>query len=174
MLLMIAALGVGSAQTVYEDRSNDVIVQFVQSADGGAQFSSYLPAGWSFKIQVDGNQDGRWGAGSGPPRSIAPTADRSYGQDSRGGIYCPQYIYSAQPDDPAETYASSECGQLPSKGHVELSALDAKTRATVTIKLPADEVFGATRTAKIRACVWNTKYWTCQFTLSDPLTLSRD
>jgi hypothetical protein len=173
MIWMIAALAASSGQAIYEDRAQDVIVRFAQSPEGEAQFSAYLPAGWTFKVQVDGNQDGNWGVGSGPPRSMAATADRTYGQDNRGGIYCSQYIYTAQPNDPTETYASSECGELLSKGHVELSGLDAKTRATITIKLPANELFGALPSAKVRVCVWDTARWSCQHSLANPLILSR-
>lgn len=173
MMLLIVGLAAGLGQVIYQDRAQDAVVHLIQTPDGETQLSSHLPAGWSFKVQVDGNQDGVWGVGSGPPRSMAPTPDRTFGQDARGGIYCSQYLYTSQPGNPNETFASSECGELPSKGHVELSGLDSKTRASITIKLPSDEFFGPQPTAKIRVCVWDTKRWTCQHSLADPLIISR-
>lgn len=170
---MAAALAIGTQQAIYEDRAQEVTVNFTQMSAADVQFSAHLPAGWSFKVQLDGDQDGRWGVGSGPPTSFKPTADRNFGQDARGGIYCPQYILTASVEDPSLTYASSECGRLPSKGHVELSSLDDQSRATITIKLPADELFGTFKTAKIQVCVWDTKQMTCQYNVTDPLTLTR-
>ncbi len=173
MMWMAVALAIGTQQAVYEDRAQEVTVNFTQMSTADVQFSAHLPAGWSFMVRIDGDQDGRWGVGIGPPKSSKPTADRNFGQDARGGIYCPQYILTASSEDPKQIYASSECGQLPSKGHVELSGLDDRTRATITIKLPADELFGTLQTAKIQVCMWDTKQWTCQYTVADPLVLTR-
>ncbi|MCY7281670.1 MAG: hypothetical protein LH610_12405 [Sphingomonas bacterium] len=167
------ALAMGAQQVIYEDRAQDVTVNFTQTSPADVQFSAHLPAGWSYRVQLDGDQDGRWGVGSGSPTSMKPTADRRFGQDARGGIYCPQYIFTASAEDPTLTYSSSECGRLLSKGHVELSSVDDRTRATVTIKLPADELFGTFKTARIQVCLWDTKQTTCQYTVTDPLVLSR-
>lgn len=117
MTWMAVALAIGTQQAIYEDRAQEVTVNFTQISAEDVQFSAHLPAGWSFMVRIDGNQDSRWGVGIGPPTSSKPTADRNFGQDARSGIYCPQYIFTASAEDPKKTYALSECGQLPSRGH---------------------------------------------------------
>lgn len=170
---MAIALAFGAQQPVYEDRAQTVVVNYTQLSASDVIFSSHMPVGWSFNVQLDGNQDGRWGVGNGHPKSDAPTADRSFGLHADGKTYCFQHILTALPEDPGLVFASSRCGRHPSLGTVDFGEVDDKSRTTITIKLPADELFGSFETARIRVCVWDTKQITCQYTLADPLVLTR-
>jgi hypothetical protein len=163
----------GPGQAIYKDASRNIEIRFV-AAGSEAAFSAWLPAGWAFAINIDGDQDGRWGDGPERP-DIVPhaTGDRSFGQDARNGIFCPQYILSAEPQDPTEIYSKTECGGLPSKGHVEIGPLDAETRATITYRIPLAELFGNRADAHLQVCLWDTKRWSCQFTPAKPLVLHR-
>jgi hypothetical protein len=161
-------------QLVYADIAHDVAVRFYEWPDGVSVFSSVLPAGWTFQINVDGNQDGVWGSAVGMPiPSLRTSADHTFGQDSRNGVFCSQYILSTTQDEPSEIYASSECGELPSKGRVILSGFDHRMRANITYQIPSDEVFGDRRTAHVQVCVWNGKGITCQQALPGLLELQR-
>lgn len=165
----------GSAgQTIFEDKMRNVSVEYAPTRDGHVEFSSYLPAGWSFKIDIDGDQNGAWGVGSGAPSEpMKPTPDHAFGQDERNGIFCSQYILTSVPHQPDEVYATSECGALPSRGHVEISGMDAALHATIKYVLPADELFGSEPTAKIKVCVWDTIKLSCQHSVAHPLILER-
>lgn len=173
MMWIAVALVISTQQPVYEDRAQAVVVNFTQVSASEVQFTSQMPAGWSFNVQLDGNQDGRWGDGNGEPKSDAPTADRSFGLHADGKTYCFQHILTALPEDPSRIFASSRCNRYRSEGSVEFGSLDDQSRKTITIKLPAEELFGTFPTARIRICVWDTKQMTCQYTLADPFVLAR-
>ncbi|MEP7316674.1 MAG: hypothetical protein ABI667_08245 [Sphingomicrobium sp.] len=170
---MTIALAVGVPQPVYEDRAQAVVVNYMQLSVSNISFSSHMPRGWSFQVQLDGDQNGRWGVGSGPPKTDAPTADRTFGLDANGKTYCFQHILTAMPEDPSLVFASSQCGRHPSRGEVAIGNIDDQDRRTITINLPTAELFGTLQTARIRVCVWDTKQIICQYTLADPLVLTR-
>ena len=166
-------LAIGIPQLIYEDRAQDVAVSFTQISPAEVHFSSNLPEGWSFVVRLDGDQNGRWGDGRGIPKSDNPTADRSFGLDGDGKSYCFQHILTASVENPEEVEASTECGRHPSKGGIDFGRRDDRSRRTMTLKLPADELFGISQTARIRICVWDTKKMTCQYTLADPFVLTK-
>lgn len=167
------ALAFGVPQSVYEDRAQAVVVNYTQLSAANISFSSHMPTGWSFQIQLDGDQIGRWGVGHGPPKTDAPTADRTFGLDANGKDYCFQHILTAMAEDPNRVFASSQCGHHPSSGEIALGKIDDQNRKTITINLPTAELFGTLQTARIRVCVWDTKQIICQYTLADPLVLTR-
>jgi hypothetical protein len=175
---LMGGAGVGEAaadpgQAIYKDAGRNIEIRYVAGGSEAA-FSAWLPAGWTFGINIDGDQDGRWGEGpERPDIAIHATGDRAFGQDARNGIFCPQYILSAEPQDPTEVYSKTECGGLPSKGHVEIGSLDAQTRATITYRIPLSELFGDRAEAHLQVCLWDGKSWGCQFTPTKPLVLHR-
>lgn len=174
LLTASVAPGAIASRVVFEDHSADVAVSFGLSAENWAVFESTLPAGWTFKISVDGNKDGAWGYGRGlPDPARRSSSDRSFGQHSRNGIFCSQYIFTTDESDPSQIQTSSQCGDLRSKGRVILSGFDADGRATIKFEIPADEIFGADQAARIQLCVWDTARWLCQHQLPDLLTLDR-
>jgi hypothetical protein len=109
-LLVPALLAVLSAQalaqpaqsggTVFEDRQREIEVRYAFTP-GYVEFSAYLIAGWTFTVEIDGDQNGRWGNG---PEALRPTSetsgDRTFGQDSKNGVFCAQYILTTTPEDP--------------------------------------------------------------------------
>ncbi|MDB5693114.1 MAG: hypothetical protein JWO81_2177 [Alphaproteobacteria bacterium] len=158
---------------IVADASREVAIRY-DFTPTGVEFSGHLPAGWSFSVEIDGDQDGRWGMG---PETGAPhvqiTPDRSFGQDSRNGVFCSQYIFSSYPQDPSDVYASSECGGLPSKGVVEMTGFDAGMRATIRLKIPYEEVFGNRPDAHLTVCIWDTHRRNCQYSPAKPFVLRR-
>ena len=170
---MTIALAVGVQQPLYEDRAQAVVVNYTQLSSTNVSFSSHMPRGWSFQVQLDGDQNGRWGVGSGLPKSDAPTADRTFGLHADGKTYCFQHILTAMPEDPNLVLASTQCGRHPSRGDVAFGPIDEQDRRSITINLPTAELFGTFQTARIRVCVWDTKQIVCQYTLADPLVLTR-
>ncbi len=170
--MMLIALWTVASQAIYSD-PRGVTVEFAQLSADEISFSAKLPAGWSFVVRIDGDQNGKWGTGTGNPTSMQLTPDLAFGQDSRGGLFCSQSIFTASPIDPDQPFATSDCGVLPSKGRVELSGLDSEAKGTITIKLPIAEVFGIRSTARVQTCVWDTKRMSCQHRLSAPLVLTR-
>lgn len=161
-------------ETIYLDESRGIRVQFGETPSGTVAFTAHLPAGWTFGIDVDGNQDSIWGLGIGMPDAKMETSeDRSFGQDAKNGVFCSQFVFTAFEKDPAEIYSKSECGGLKSSGRVTMSGFDSKMRATITYELPPEEIFGARQTARIQACVWDTVRWNCQHRLPNLLELRR-
>lgn len=185
ILALIAAQGATAAtarapvasiagQRVYADPQHNIVVEFVQSPEGITVFTGRMPAGWTFDISVDGNQDGAWGVGKGiPSRSITISPDRKFGQASRTGVFCSQYVFTSVEGDPTQIYSSSGCGELPSDGQVIMSGFDSAMRAKLTYQIPAPELFGTAATVRVQACVWDTVRWSCQHSMPTLLELKR-
>jgi hypothetical protein len=178
--LALAASPIGAAvpapadpHVIFNDAARQASVRY-DFTPADVIFSANLPAGWSFSVDIDGDQNGQWGAG---PESnaidVRPTPDRAFGQDSRNGVFCSQYILSSDPQEPDDVYSSSECGMLPSKGVVEMTGFDAQMHATIRFKIPYDEIFGSRRDAHLRVCIWDTHRRTCQFSPAKPYILNR-
>lgn len=159
--------------TLFADRQRDVEVRYAFTP-GNVEFSAYLPAGWDFSVQIDGDQNGIWGNGpeGASPRS-ATSGDRVFGQDSRNGVFCAQYVLTTAPGRPEDIYASTECNGFPSQGRVEMTQLDARLRATIIYRIPSAEVFGTRANAHLRVCVWDGQRRTCQHSLASPFVLQR-
>ena len=161
-------------EEVYSDTQQGISIRFAETPLGTVNFSSRLPAGWSYEIGVDGDQDGKWGMGPGNPDvSVNTSQDRKYGQASKNGAFCSQYVFSSFHNDPTSIYMSSECGELKSNGRVIMTGFDRSERSHIVLDIPADEFFGDSQSARIQACVWDTARWTCQHRLPDLLELKR-
>jgi hypothetical protein len=161
-------------QQIYFDPSHNISVEFFELPNGISIFTSRMPAGWTFGVSIDGNQDGVWGSGTGTPsESVATPTDRKFGQDSRNGVFCSQYVFTSVQGDPSQIYASSECGDLPSTGQVIMSGFDSNMRAKISYEIPSLEVFGTKQTAHVEVCVWDTARWACQHMLPNLLALER-
>jgi hypothetical protein len=170
----IVAPGAASAndRTIFSDpaRSVSVLYDFTPL---GVEFSARLRVGWSFSVSVDGNQDGKWGHGpfSSTP-DLTPTPDRRFGQDSRNGVFCSQYVLASLPGDPDQIALSTECNGALSRGSVLMSGFDARMWATITLRIPSDELFGSYPNAHLQICVWDTRQETCEFSPTRPFVLS--
>lgn len=161
-------------QPIYLDPSHNVSVEFFELPNGVSIFTSRLPAGWTFSVSIDGNQDGVWGSGTGmPSNSVTTSTDRKFGQDSRNGVFCSQYVFTSVQGDPSQINVSSECGELPSNGQVVMSGFDSNMRAKVSYEIPSVEVFATEQTARVEVCVWDSARRTCQHTLPNLLELKR-
>jgi hypothetical protein len=160
-----------SGGKLFEDRQREIEVRYALTP-GNVEFSAHLPAGWTFTVEIDGDQNGTWGNGpdTGALTSHA-SGDRAFGQDSRNGVFCAQYILTTTPGNPAEVYATSECNGYPSHGRVEMTQLDDRLRATITYKIPSAEVFEMHGDARLRVCVWDGRQRTCQHSLANPFVL---
>lgn len=166
MSAQASAQATQSGGTLFEDRQQDIQVRYAFTT-GAVEFSAYLPLGWTFRVEIDGDQNGAWGNGPGegvPDRSTS--GDRAFGQDSNNGVFCAQYILTTRPGQPEQVYMSSECSGYPSRGRVEMSQLDERRRATITYRIPSAEVFDTHREARLRACVYNGQRWICQHSLA--------
>ena len=161
------AQAIDAAPALFEDSQREIAVRFA-FVPGAVEFSAYLPAGWTFSIEIDGDQNGAWGNG---PESAHPTSatsgDRRFTQGSETGSFCAQYILTTRPARPDEVYASTECGGYRSAGRVEISQMDDRRRATITYRIPSAEVFDTHRDARLRACVYNGRQWACQHSLAN-------
>jgi hypothetical protein len=160
-----------SGGTLFEDRERGIEVRYALTP-ANVEFSADLPAGWTFAVQIDGDRNGIWGngPGRGTPTSFT-SGDLVFGQDSRNGVFCAQYVLTAAPENPAEIYATSECNGYPSHGRVEMTQLDRRLRATITYRIPSAEVFGTQAEARLRVCVWDGRQWACQHSLASPFVL---
>lgn len=160
-----------SGGTLFEDRQREVEVRYAFTP-GNVEFSANLPAGWTFSVQIDGDQNGAWGNGPEGTRLSGDTSgDWAFAQDSRNGVLCAQYILTTVPGRPEDIYASTECNGYPSQGRVEMTQLDARLRATITYRIPSAEVFGTHGDAHLRVCVFDGRRWTCQHSLASPFVL---
>lgn len=160
-----------SGGTLFEDRRREIEVRYAFTP-GYVEFSAYLIAGWTFTVEIDGDQNGRWGNGAEAGRPTSETSgDRTFGQDSRNGVFCAQYILTTTPKNPQEVYASSLCSGYPSRGRVEMTQFDNRQRATITYRIPSAEVFGPHRDARLRVCVFDGRRRTCQHSLANPFVL---
>jgi hypothetical protein len=166
----------GPGTPVYVDEASDVRVSYVELPTGKVYFSSQLPAGWTFRIEVDGDQNGVWGLGAGKKRdlSVVTSPDYSFGRTSPDGLFCPQYIFTHWEQYPTAAYGYSKCGALKSNGRVIMSAPDSKMRATIQYEVPSDEFFGNRPTARIEVCVWDTKKLVCEHAMPELLELKRE
>jgi hypothetical protein len=147
LLLLQAAVKAQTAsppkQTIFEDQGRQVSVHFSGAASAMVEFSSEIPAGWSFTVNVDGDQDGRWGSGHGiPPASVMSSPDYAFGQHGRTGKLCPQYVFTSFESDPSQAQVMSKCGELPSKGQVAIEEAKASGRVAISYILPVSEVSG--------------------------------
>ena len=158
---------------VYRDDANGVRVNYDVAAPGLVEFSSFLPVEWGFSIEIDGDQDGKWGVATGMPApTVTASADRRFGKTAEGA-FCSQYILSASEQDPLQSYASSICGELPSKGYARFSGLDREDRTTMTLVVPVEEIFGEREIAHVQICVWDEKRTTCRPRIDQALILER-
>jgi hypothetical protein len=158
---------------IFRDEAREIEVRYAFTPTG-VEFSSSMPAGWSFTIAIDGDQNGLWGNGPGfEAASRGPTADHKFGQDARNGVFCAQIILASDPSDPSQYFISSECNGFRSHGHVEATQLDDRGRSTITLKVPPAEVFGTNAEAHLQVCIWDTRRSTCHFSPAQPFILRR-
>jgi len=167
-----AAQRIDAAPAIYEDGQREIAVRFA-FVSGAVEFSADLPAGWTFSVQIDGDQNGIWGNGPEVAGRMSgdTSGDRAFGQDSRNGVFCAQYILTTRPGRPEDIYASTECNGYPSHGRVEMTQLDARLRATITYRIPSAEIFGTRGDAHLRVCVFDGQRSTCQHSLARPFVL---
>ncbi len=158
---------------VYADSGRKVKVEFTQTPLGTVLLSSRLPAGWTFAVAIDGDRNGIWGQGAKVDPSLEASPDRAFGQDSRNGAFCSQYIFSSSELDPREIATKSECGGLASRGGVAMTGYDSEMRTSIVLEIPADEFFGDSSSARVQTCVWDTAKWTCQHRLPALQVLNR-
>jgi hypothetical protein len=159
-------------RTIFRDAGRKIEVTYDFTAEG-IEFSARLLAGWSFEVNIDGDQNGVWGAGplAGIP-SATESPDRSFGRDVNGS-FCAQYIQSSFPQDPGQIRVKSDCDGYPSKGSVEIGQMDGQRRATYTLKVPLADIFGSQADAHLQVCLWDMERLSCQFTLAKPFILAR-
>ena len=160
-----------SAGSLFADRQREAEIRYAFTP-GHVEFSANLPAGWTFSVSIDGDRNGRWGNGPQGGGGTGDTSeDRKFGQDSRNGVFCAQYILTTVPGDPEQDYASSECNGYPSQGRVEMTQLDQRLRATITYRIPSAEIFGTHGDARLRVCVFDGRQWICQHSLANLFVL---
>lgn len=175
-LALAAALNAQAApadsNVVLADAERDVSIRY-DFTPSAVRFSSRLPAGWSFSVAVDGDQDGRWGDGPDVGRTYShPTHDFAFGRESGGG-FCSQYVLTAAPQNPDRIFASSMCGDFASHGAIENGSADADGRALVTFIIPYQELFGARPEAHLQFCLWDSRRMNCRYGPAAPYILQR-
>src|SRR3954468_879264 len=71
-------------RTMFRDPERKIEVKYDFVGDE-VRFSTRLPAGWSFSIHIDGDQNGIWGYGPSPDiPSADASADHAFGRDQNG------------------------------------------------------------------------------------------
>lgn len=166
-----SAQPIQSGGTVFHDRERETEVRYAFTP-GHVEFSANLPAGWTFSVAIDGDRNGAWGNGPQTGRSTGATSgDRSFGQDSRNGVFCAQYILTTTPGNPEQIHASTDCNGYPSQGRVEMTQLDPRLRATITYRIPSAEVFGTHGDARLRVCVFDGRQSVCYHSLANLFVL---
>ncbi|MDB5676853.1 MAG: hypothetical protein JWM65_3835 [Sphingomonas bacterium] len=175
LLSLLLAMGATSAaqqgpQILLHDPVREVDIRY-DMAGPDVVFSAELPVGWSFTVAIDGDRNGVWGNGAGMGAAEhGTTADRKYGRD-QDGSFCAQTILASFPNDPNQILVSTDCDGLPSKGHLEWGQRNARQRATMTLKVPASEIFGKNADAHLQICLWDTKAETCSYSPTKPYVL---
>jgi hypothetical protein len=172
-LWLAGAPAAPSAGILLDDAARGVTISYRRAGER-IELSGDMPAGWTFSVGVDGDRDGRWGYGAEREDLHRKTSspDWSYGQDSRGGVFCAQYILTSNPADPAQVYASTDCDGYPSQGHVEMTQLDKRGWARITYSLPAAELFGGRADVHLQICLWDSKRLACAHSPARPLVLA--
>ncbi|RYF21055.1 MAG: hypothetical protein EOO77_06790 [Oxalobacteraceae bacterium] len=140
---------------------------------GQIVFNALLPEGWSFSLNVDGDQNGVWGNGNGTdPALMTNSKDYTYGS-TKSGYLCSQYIYTGSADS-LSVNASSACSARPSRGHMILGpGAIAEELVSSAVSVPIAEFFGTHSDARIQICIFNTKNWSCNFSPSSLFRIIR-
>ena len=161
-------------RAVVNDTARGFIVYYWQEA-GRAVFSVMMPTSWDVGILVDGDQDGKWGAGPDDPVSrTKASADLAYGRDADANyVLCAQYIETSEPGHAERIYSSSMCGAFASKATVEIGAPDHQGRVTMHYRIPNSELFGKNATAHVAFRLWDGKESSFYFSPSAPLVLRK-
>jgi hypothetical protein len=144
-----------TAETVVNDPARGLTIAYTQEP-GFVIFTAVLPASGTVGVLVDGDQDGKWGNGP-EDRTVTsrPINDVAFERDKDDHALCGQYVWSADPSDPAATYSSSGCGVFRSKATVEVSAPDASGRIIMRYRIPVAELFGREDTAHVAFRFWD-------------------
>ena len=176
LLSLLLAMGAAAVeqqdpQILLHDPIRDVDIRY-DMVGSDVVFSAELPVGGSFTVAIDGDRNGVWGNGAGIGVADDPgtRADHKYTQD-QDGSFCAQIILASSLDDPSQILASTDCDGFPSKGHLEWGQRNARKRATMTLKIPASEIFGQNHDAHLQICLWDTKTEVCQFSPTHPYVL---
>jgi hypothetical protein len=157
---------------IVDDSQLDISIYYTDSGTS-AVFAGHLREGWSFGVNVDGNQDGKWGYGADDPQSLLrPTDDFFFGARNDGTL-CPGYIYAGRPNDPDMVQRESQCGALPSLGTVDRTSSDRQGFVFLTYKIPKAELFKNKGNAHILISVWDGESHYYYYTLTNPLVLKR-
>ncbi|AQR73721.1 hypothetical protein [Sphingomonas sp. LM7] len=159
-----------NGQTIVRDGSIEIRYRFGKDS---IQFSSELPAGWSFSVAVDGDQNGVWGYGPRQSSDELQSPDFKIGQDTRGSVFCGQYIFTAMQSDPNKIYSSSDCDAFVMGGFVKLGQLKADGNAELTYEVPMQTMFGQRDSARLQICVWDTKRENCYFPMPNLFVIKR-
>ena len=138
------------------------------------QFYSELPAGWSFKVVVDSDQNGVWGSGFDlPTQTLRQSPDFLIGQHSKNGIFCGAYVLTASSSDPAQIFAATDCDGFQTGGTVTISQMTQKQSAEITYNVPTSVIFGKNDTIRLQICVWDTKRSQCYFSPAQPYVIKK-
>lgn len=177
LALLLSPEGVGlekphpDPRIAYSDPARDIVIRYDVTATG-IEFSGKLPAQWTFHISVDGDANGQWGMGPSRTFHVEKTADWTFAMGADGG-YCPQYIFTANPDDTALVYASSECSRRPSRAQLRVSRPPEGQRRTIIYAIPDEELFGTRPDAHVQICVWDTQQTFCEHGPTTPFIVPR-
>lgn len=138
------------------------------------QFSGKLPAGWSFNVSVDGDQNGIWGLAPGESvRDAIRSPDFTIAQDALNGIFCGQYVFAPSSSNPDEIYESSDCEAFKTSGYVRIGQMQSDRTAQITYNIPAGIMFAGKDTMAVQVCIWDTKTTKCHFSPAKPYMIKR-
>ena|GEM_PF-1516776 len=157
---------------ILDDSQLDISIYYTESVTS-AVFAAHLRKGWGFSVEVDGNQDRKWGYGAFNPQSeLQPTDDFAFGQASDGTL-CTHYIYAAISDHPDWRGVTSTCGKFPSLATVDTTSSDRQGFVFITYNIPKAELFKNRSSAHILLSIWDGKEEHSYYTLTNPLVLKR-
>jgi len=145
--------------------------------DGFIDFNAAMPATWSVRVLVDGDEDGKWGVGPLTLQQLSqmsgkPSSDFDFGMGPDGSI-CSQYIYTADINDPDAIEATSVCQKRPSAATAVRTGPEENNFVNVIYRIPSQELFQGKSHAHIAFEVWTGARAVHYFSAVKPLVIEK-
>jgi len=152
----------GGTANVYYNFTKDNVV-----------FTAHIPASGSIEINLDGDQNGKWGDG---PDQLSmrehKTNDLIFGETSSKEL-CSGYIMSSAAEHPELTQRVTHCGQFKSSGSIEIVPDQRLGWINIKLAIPIVEIFGDHYEAHLQVCLWEGTLRTCRYSPAAPFIIAR-
>jgi hypothetical protein len=172
-----------NVNVVVDDARLAVWISYTASATSGI-FTARLRPGFTFSVNVDGDQNARWGAGAYDKTQQAvspPPTSEDVSFDMSSEKPCKSYIFFGHPrealrlrqENADAPYAISDCGNAPFSFTVRKTASDRPGFDLTTYTIPKAELFGKRPDAHVLLEVVGDTVSHGYYSLANPLVIAR-